>query len=172
MSLGGIFLRCQILNIGPDSGIHGSLRALLEAEGLISVQHITVGALALAILRELSESELPHVVIIPFRLADLTALDFIAEMRSHQRLRSMRIVVWGSNIPAHVIERMYCAGADCVHLGQFNTTHLDAMRQLCRDCTETDVWRNERRYAISSTLLQSGENAVRNARLGTLFVWT
>jgi len=111
-------------------------------------------------------------VIIPFRLADLTALDFIAEMRSHQRLRSMRIVVWGSNIPAHVIERMYCAGADCVHLGQFNTTHLDAMRQLCRDCTETDVWRNERRYAISTTLLQSGEKAVRNARLGTLFVWT
>ena len=165
-------MRCQILNIGSDSGIHGSLRALLEAEGLISVQHIEMGALALEILRKLPESELPHVVIVPFRLADLTALEFVTGMGSHQRLRSVRMVVWGSNVPAHMIERMYRAGAASVVLGQLNTTHLDAMRQFCRDCTETDVRRDERRNAISPALLQSGEKGIRNARLGALFVRT
>ena len=64
------------------------------------------------------------------------------------------------------------AGAACVLLGQFNSTHVDALRQFCRDCTETDVRRNTRRYSVSSALLQSAETAVRNARLGALFVWT
>lgn len=165
-------MRCRILNIGPDSGIQGSLRIQLEAEGLISLQHLQTEARALNVLHKLPESELPHIVLIPFQLPVAKTLDLIESMRSHQRLRPVRIVVWGPNISSHQIDRIYEAGAACVLPGQFDMKHLDAMRVFCRICTAADQQGNQPRQVIKSSLLQSPEKGFRNMKLGTLLVLT
>ena len=146
----------------------------LEAEGLGTPQHIETGAIALDILSQLPESELPHIIVIPFRLPILTGVDFIVRLRLHERLRSIPIFVWGPQIPADEIERIYTAGGAGVFPGQFNSLHLESLRQFCRtwSCTETDLPSNQPRSAITTALLHTGEKAVRNARLGALFVWT
>ncbi len=131
-------MHCRILNIGPDSGVHRSLMEFLEAEGLGTPQHIETGAIALDILSQLPESELPHIIVIPFRLPVLTGVDFIVRLRLHERLRSIPIFVWGPQIPADEIERIYTAGGAGVFPGQFNSLHLESLRQFCRtwSCTE------------------------------------
>lgn len=165
-------MRCRILNIGPDSGIHGLLRERLEAERLISLQHIETDSLALEIMCQLTRSELPHIVLIPFQLPDRKILDIIARMRSHEHLQYVRIFVWGSSIPSHRIDWMYEAGAACILPGQFTIEHLDAMRVFCHICTEADRREKHPRQAITPALLMSGEKKIRNAKLGTLFFWT
>jgi len=39
----------------------------------------------------------------------------------------------GAHIPAGEIDEIYTAGAACVLPGHFNTTHLNALRQFCRN---------------------------------------
>ena len=167
-------MHCHILNIGPDLDVHRSLMEFMEAEGLGTPQHIETGAIALGILGQLPEPELPHIVVIPFRLPILTGVDFIARMRSHERLRSIPIFVWGPHIPADEIKQIYTAGGACVFPGEFNSLHLEALRQFCRTWsgTETDLASDKPRPALTTALLRTGEKAVRNARLGGLFVWT
>ena len=165
----------RILNVGPDSGVRSSLRELVaQTEGLVLLQHIETGSIALDILSKLPESELPHIVIIPFRLPILTSLDFISAMHSHQRLRSIPILVWWPEMEVQEIKQLYQGGATCVLLGQFGTSHLDAVRRLCRDWTviETAVTVNPSLRATSPISQQTGKEGGRNVRLGTLFVWT
>ena len=164
----------RILNIGPDAGVRRSLEELLKTDTRISVEHIETGTIGLDLLRDLPESQLPHIVILPFRLPILKAIDFIAEVHSHQRLQSICILVWGPDIPADEINQIYTAGAACVLPGKFSEGHMEALRQLCRDYTsdQTEAPRNKRRYAITSALRSTGKKAVQNARLGVLFVWT
>ncbi len=166
-------MRCRILDIGPDSGVHRLLGSL-EIEGLGIPQHIETGGIALDILCQLPESELPHIVVIPFRLPILTGVDFIVRMRSHQRLRSIPIFVWGSHIPASEIDQTYSAGAACVLPGPFSTVHLDALREFCRNgsCIEGGVPSKRPADGMTSALSHSSEKAVRNMQLGALFVWT
>jgi len=61
-----------------------------------------------------------------------------------------------------------------VLLGQFGTSHLDAVRRFCRDWTgiETAVTVNPSLRATSPISQQTGKEGGRNVRLGTLFVWT
>ena len=165
----------RILNVGPDSGVRSSLRELVaQTDGLVLLQHIETGSIALDILSKLPESELPHIVIIPFRLPILTSLDFISAMHSHQRLRSIPILVWWPEMEVQEIKQLYQGGATCVLLGQFGTSHLDAVRRFCRDWTgiETAVTVNPSLRATSPISQQTGKEGGRNVRLGTLFVWT
>ena len=85
---------CRILNVGPDADVRRSLRELVQTEGVL-LQHIETGLLAFDELTKLQETELPDIVIIPFRLPILTAFDFISAMHSHQRLGSIPILVGG-----------------------------------------------------------------------------
>jgi len=168
-------LHYRILNVGPDSGVRSSLRELVaQTEGLVLLQHIETGSIALDILSKLPESELPHILIIPFRLPILTSLDFISAMHSHQRLRSIPILVWWPEMEVQEIKQLYQGGATCVLLGQFGTSHLDAVRRFCRDWTgiETAVTVNPSLRATSPISQQTGKEGGRNVRLGTLFVWT
>jgi len=166
-------MRCRIFNIGPDSGGHRSLLGALEVEGLGTTQHIETGAIALGILCQIPEFELPHIVIIPFRLPILTGVDFVVRMRSHERLRSIPIFVWGAHIPAGEIDEIYTAGAACVLPGHFNTTHLNALRQFCRNSRyiASDVPSNQPTDGIASALPHTREKAVRDVPLGALLVW-
>jgi CheY-like chemotaxis protein len=165
-------LRCRILNIGLDSGIHGSLKTQLEAEGLISLQHIDMEVLAISVLRQIPASELPHLVLVRHQLPVTTTLDLIAQMRSLPRLQAVRILVWGSSIPSHQVDWLYRAGAACVLPSQLNLKHLDIMREFSRVCTEAGGQKKEPRHAIAAPLLTYGEKDVRNVKLGALFVWT
>src|SRR5260370_21840984 len=146
----------------------------LEAEGLGTPQHIETGAVALDILSQLPEPELPHIIVIPFRFPIPTSVDFIARMRSHERLGFIPIFVWGPQIPADEIKRIYTAGGAGVFPGQFSSLHLEALRQFCRTWsgTETDLPSDKPQSAITIALLHTGKKAVHNAQLGRLFVWT
>ena len=165
-------MRCQILCIGTDSAIHGSVRTLLEAEGLIAVQHVESADAALAILDHAHETELPHILMIQFDLGSSAALDFVLEIRSNHWMRATGLVVWGSKIPAHLIEGMYAAGADCVQIGQFTTERLEPLRQFCRTCTIADEGTKNRRPIQLTSTRATNQRAQRNIRLGKLFVRT
>jgi CheY-like chemotaxis protein len=169
-----VTMRFRILDIGPDSRVHRSLLGSLEVEGLGIPQHIETGGIALDILCQLPESELPHIVVIPFRLPILTGVDFIVRMRSHERLRCIPIFVWGSHIPASEIDQIYIAGATCVLPGNFSAVHLDALREFCRNgnCIDGGVPSKQPADGITSALSPTGEKAGRNTQLGALFVWT
>jgi CheY-like chemotaxis protein len=167
-------LSCILFNVGTDLDARRSLAALAK-DGAASLQHVETGAIALQTLLELSESELPDVVVIPFRLPIMTGVDFVTEMRSHERLQHIPILVWGAHIAANEVERIYAAGASRVVDGQFHSVHLEAVRQLCPSyfCPGSEQPRSpRRRYAITSALRNAGEAAARNARLGKLFAWT
>src|SRR5689334_17807486 len=60
---------------------------------------------------------------------------------------------------------MHLAGAIQRH------THVDALRQFCSKCIKDDEPANTV-VGITSGLRDSSEKAVRNARLGALFLWT
>lgn len=169
-----IAVHCRILNVGPDSEVQCLLRQLLHTEELVSVQQVETGSIALDVLSRLPESELPHLVVIPFQLPILTGLDFIAAMRSHPQLRSIPVVVWGAEIQARVIDQIHKDGAAGVLLGHFGTAHVNALWQFCRKLTATDasVTKNPSQYAITFPSQRTGEQGGRDVRLGTLFVWT
>ena len=163
-------MHCRILNIGLDSEVCRSLEKLLD-EGA-SLQHIETGTIALDILRELPESDLPHIIVIPFRLPILWGADFVAEMRRNPELRSIPVFVWGAHMRADEIQKLYEAGATSVLPGDFNSLHLEALRQFCRkrNGTEADLPRSKPR---SEVIVHDSElKPVRNVRLGVLFVWT
>jgi len=163
---------CRILNVGPDADVRRSLRELVQTEGVL-LQHIETGLLAFDELTKLQETELPDIVIIPFRLPILTAFDFISAMHSHQRLGSIPILVWWPEMEEQEINQLYRAGAACVLLGQLDTTHLEAVRRFCRSWNGIEpVAMNPSPEEISSTLRQADEQGDRNVQLGTLFVWT
>jgi hypothetical protein len=163
---------CRILNVGPDSQVHHALE-ILQTEGVASLRHAETGGIAIGVLGELPDSDLPELVIIPLRLPMLTCIDFIALMYSHPRLRGIRILVWGPHIRAQEIDHIYAVGAFCVLPGQFGAAHLDAVRQFCHSRTSTpmEVPTITPPFAIVAPVSHS-EKATRNARLGVLFVWT
>ena len=142
--------------------------APLEAEGAGTVQHIETGGLALETLNGLPESELPDIIVIPFRLPVLTGIEFMVRLRSRERLRSIPIFVWGPHMEAGEIHQLYAAGAACVLPGQFSAGHLDALRQFCLNLIDADAPNDP---ADKSALRPRSEKAVRNARLGALFAW-
>jgi len=166
-------LHCRILNIGPDPGVRDFLGALVQAVVQVQLQNIESGFIALEILRGLPESELPHIVIIPFRLPILNGLDFISGMHSNPHTQPIPILVWGPEIQEQQINELYRAGAACVLLGQFDLAHLEAVRRFCDKCigSETATIMNQTLYAPRSAS-QSSERTNRNASLGTLFVWS
>jgi CheY-like chemotaxis protein len=169
-----IILSCTIFNVGTDLDARRSLGALAK-DGAASLQHVETGAIALETLLQLSESELPDVVVIPFRLPIMTGVDFVTEMRSHECLRHIPILVWGAHIAADEVERIYAAGASRVVDGRFGAAHLEAVRQLCPTCfcSGPELPRSaRRRYAITAALRNASDPAARNARLGKLFAWT
>jgi CheY-like chemotaxis protein len=164
-----------IFNLGTDTEVQHSLGALLKAGESASLQNIETGAIALEMLLKLPDSELPQLVITPFRLPIMKGADFIAAMRSHERLRGIPILVWGAQIPANEIGRLNSAGATLVLEGHFDSAHLEAVRQLCPQCfrsASATPGSPRRRYTITSVLRDAGERAARNARLGGLFAWT
>ena len=165
-------MRCQILCIGTDSGIHGSVRTLLEAEGVIAVQHVERAGAALEILRNAPETELPHILMIQFESGSSAAFDFVTEIRSNRWMQATRLVVWGYKIPAHLIEGMYEAGADCVLIGHFTIGRLGPLRQFCREVTIADTGTSKRLPIMLTPVRPANERALRNVRLGTLFVRT
>jgi len=124
---------CRILNIGPDAGVKRLLGAFAQSDRSVSIDYLETGTIALDLLTKLRKSELPDIVIIPFRLPILNGRDFIIEMRSQQELEAIPIFVWGSEIPGNEIDQLYRAGATCVFLGQFNSVHLNALRQFVSD---------------------------------------
>src|SRR5579863_6387098 len=164
-----------IFNLGTGTNVQRLLGALFKGDGLASLEHIETGAMALETLLKLDDSELPQLVITPFRLPIMKGADFIAEMRCHERLRGIPILVWGLHIPADEINRLLAAGATQVLEGQFDAPHLEAVHQLCPQCFRSNPGQPSRlcrRYAITTVLRDAGEKATRNARLGALFAWT
>ena len=169
-------MRCRILNIGPDLGVRKSISESIEADGLASVQHVETGSIALEVLDKLPNSELPDIVVLPFRLPILKAIDIIARMQSRQQLRHIPILIWGAPIPKDEIDQLHATATARVLPGEFSTTHLDALLHFCRNRMSRDTAGvprpRRRRYTIASALFHAGENAARNAQLGALFVWT
>jgi hypothetical protein len=167
-------MHCHILNIGPDSEVQRSLKEFMETEGLGTPRHIETAGIAIDVLSQLPECELPHIIVIPFRLPILSSVDFIVRMRLHERLQSIPIFVWGPHIPAHEIHQMYTAGAACVLPGQFSSVHLVALRQFLRNCIciETGATGNKPLSEITSVLRHTAEKAFGNAQLGAVFAWT
>ena len=86
-----ITVHCRILNIGADSEAYRLLQELAQSEPLIRMQHQEMGSVALEHLLNLPESELPHLVLIPFRSPIVTSLEFTSAMHSHEQLRSVPI---------------------------------------------------------------------------------
>jgi CheY-like chemotaxis protein len=164
-----------IFDVGTDTDVQRSLGALLKAQASTSLEHIETGAMALESLLKVPDSELPQLVITPFRLPIMKGVDFVAEMRSQPRLREIPVLVWGAHITSEEINRLLAAGATEVIEGEFGSRHLHAVRQLCPQCFVaplSDPASDKRRYTITSVLRDASEKAVRNARLGGLFVWT
>lgn len=123
-------MHCRILNIGADSEAYRLLQELAQSEPLIRMQHQEMGSVALEHLLNLPESELPHLVLIPFRSPIVTSLEFTSAMHSHEQLRSVPILIWGAEITAAEINELYKAGATSVLLGQLGKNHLEAVRRF------------------------------------------
>jgi CheY-like chemotaxis protein len=166
---------CRMLIVGPDSAFRSSLGELVvQADGLVRLHHIESGFVALDVLSKLPEPELPHIVIIPFRLPILTSFDFISAMHSHEQLRSTPILVWWPEMNAQEIDQLYRAGAACVLLGQFDASHIDAVQQFVRKLTgiEAAMTVSPALRAAPSASHRIAQPGDRNVRLGALFVWT
>jgi DNA-binding NarL/FixJ family response regulator len=170
----GYILHCQILNIGTDSEAHRLLQELVQSEPLIRLQHIEMGSIALEHLRNLSEPELPHIVLVPFRLPIVTSLEFTSAMHSHERLQSVPILVWGVEITAGQMSDLYRAGATSVLLGEFGENHLEAVRRfvLGIDTLIPATTPITSLPANESPSPKPGKQCHRDVQLGTLFVRT
>jgi len=170
----GAVLHCRILNVGPDPDARRLLRELAQTEAGVLLQQIETGSDALDALKHLPESELPNIVIIPFRLAILTSLDFIFGMQSEERLSSIPVLVWGPRIEPWEMGQLYTAGAASVLLGDFDATHLNAMRNFCRSWTglEPVVTVNSTDEARNPSSRKTDGQSFRDVRLGRLFLWT
>ena len=90
----------------------------------VLLQQIETGSVALDVLKHVPDSELPNLVIIPFRLAILTSLDFISSVQPVERLGSIPVLVWGPRIEPWEVGQLYTAGAVGVLLGDFDATHF------------------------------------------------
>ena len=167
-------VQCRILNVGPDPDAHRLLLELAQNEAGILLQQIEFGSTALEILKQLPESDLPHIVTIPHRLAILTSQDFISAMQSDERLSAIPILVWGPRIEPWEMGELYKAGAISVLLGNFDATHVDAVRQFCysRTSLKSVVTVNPVEVVTIPRPPENDGQNVRNVRLGTLFLWT
>jgi CheY-like chemotaxis protein len=140
----------------------------------VSIYHIETGTIGLDILGNLPESDVPDMVIVPFRLPILTGLDFIVAMRSNERLRAIPVIVWGTQMQVDEINEMYSAGATCVLPGKFNATHVDGLKRFVFNTTgvrcNVAIERKESRASLK--LRGAGGMVDGNARLGMLFTWS
>jgi CheY-like chemotaxis protein len=170
----GTSVHCRILNIGADSEAHRLLQELVQSEPLIRLQHIEMGSTALEHLRNLPEPELPHIVLVPFRLPIVTSLEFTSAMHSHERLRSVPILVWGAEITAEQMSDLYRAGATSVLLGEFCKNHLEAVRRfgLGIDAVIPATTPITSLPANKPPSRKPVKRCHRDMPLGTLFVWT
>ncbi len=145
----------------------------MQTEERVSVQYLETGSVALDILSRLPQSELPDIIVVPFRLPVLTGFDFIAMIRRYERLRNVPVFVWGAEIQPGDIEQMYQAGTACLP-GYFGPTHLDVLRQVCRKRNATAA-RMSKERSLNATKASAQRNrgsADRDLRLGMLFAWT
>jgi CheY-like chemotaxis protein len=167
-------MNCRILNVGPDPEAQRLLEELARTEDRISLQHAEVGSVALEALKQTSESDLPSLVIIPFRLAILNSHDFIAGMQSHEHLSAIPVVVWGPQIELWEMGQLYREGATSVLLGDFNAAQLDAIRDFCRAWggLKPVVTTQSEPEAKQSNHPKAHKQSDRDARLGTLFLWS
>ena len=162
---------CRILNIGADSEAHRLLQELVQSEPLLKLQHQEMGSTALEHLLNLPESELPHLVLIPFRLPIVTSLEFTSALRSNERFRSVAILVWGAEITAVQMSELYKAGATSVLLGEFGKKHLEVVQRfgLGIDAlvpSTTPITAFLARHSSSPRCRHP------DVQLGTLFIWT
>jgi CheY-like chemotaxis protein len=165
---------CRILNVGPDPDAQRLLGELAQTEEGVSLEHVEVGSVALEMLRQLPESDLPSIVIIPFRLAILNCHDFISAMHSHEQLRAIPVLIWGPQIELWEMGQLYREGATSVLLGDFSAAHVDAVRNFC--C----AWMGVRPAATGQAAPELHKSGDRNAygqsdhnvQLGTLFLWS
>ena len=153
---------------------NGCSERLVQSGDPVLLQHIETGSLALDELLRLPRTELPNIIIISFRLPILTGLDFILAMRSNEDLRSIPIVVWGSEIRAEEIDQMHEAGAACVFLGEFDAVHLEAVRRYLgmpssAAVGEAKTPRPSRETSKRDRIATSRPD--RDVQLGTMFTW-
>ena len=163
---------CRILNVGPDPDARRLLDELAQTEEGVSLQHVEVGSVALEGLKQLPESDLPSIVIIPFRFAILTSHDFLSGMQSHEQLRAIPVLIWGPQIELWEMGQLYREGATSVLLGDFNAAHLEAVRHFCRASagvkpvvagyTAPEAPKSSHRKADSQS----------DVHLGRLFLWS
>jgi CheY-like chemotaxis protein len=171
-SASGMKHRCRVVNIGPDVDVRRLLTEFLKTYDCVSIRHIETGTIGLDILGNLPESDIPDIVIVPFRLPILTGLDFIVAMRSHGQLRAIPIIVWGPQMQVEEINEMYGAGATCVLPGKFNATHVDGLKRFVFNTTGVSCNVAIQQKASRAVLKQRPERGRMvngNARLGTLF---
>ncbi len=154
----------RVVNIGPDLNARRLLDELVRNEAGVAIEYLETGTMALEVLLGLSEDELPAAIVIPFRLPLMTAIDFIAKLHLRERLLSIPILIWGPRIFPDEIDIAYKAGAAAVLMGEFGTTHLEALRRLCGNASgDPNI------LAIRDSR-PIREIKQRNARLGELFV--
>ena len=158
--------RYRILNVGPNLDARKLLNEFALSDPLISVEHVETGTKALDILGTPS-STVPDVIVIPFRLPIMTAVDYIVKMHSDQRLCTIPVFVWGPRIWPDEVQRAYKAGATCVLLGEFSAVHVDVLRQLCRKASH-DV-ASHQIDDIKPSIPQNRGMIEKNVRLGLLF---
>jgi CheY-like chemotaxis protein len=161
---------CRILNVGPDLNVRGLLEGLAQSNERVLLRHIDTGALALDHLVGNPGIDLPDIVIVSFRLPVLTGLDFAVQMRSHEHLRSIPIMVWGPDIRADEIDGMHKVGVACVFLGEFDATHVECVRRylgLPHKALEEAVSSPEQSRHQETALAKF----MGDAQLGTMFTW-
>jgi|SRR5215469_3633900 len=164
----------RILNVGPDPEAQRLLGELAQTEEGISLHHIEVGSVALEFLTHLPESDLPSIVIIPFRFAILTSHDFILSMQAHERLSAIPVLVWGPEIELWEMGQLCREGATSVLLGDFSNPHLDAVRHFWRAWAgHKPVLTARSLPEVKKSIFQKDSRASdRDFRLGTLFLWS
>jgi hypothetical protein len=105
-------------------------------------------------------------------ITNSTGVDFIVRMRSHDRLRSIPVFVWGlisrrtkliSSTPPQFVS---CPDTST----PYTWTRCNGSVAI-GSCIESDLPSNQPADGITSAVLHKGEKAVRNVQLGALFVW-
>ena len=164
-------VQCRILNVGPNLQARRLLQELVQTDEPVCLRHIETGFIALDQLARLPATELPHLVIVPSRLPILTGLDFIAQMQTHEHLRSIPVLVWGTEIPAAQIDEMQRIGVGDVFLGEFGTIHLAAIRRFVGSVTGVEGNVQGVPPPSQVTSRRISPKAKRDAKLGKLFAW-
>jgi CheY-like chemotaxis protein len=104
---------CRILNICESEPEYLLLRRAFEGEPRLLLERCESGIAALNDLRERRASDLPDVVVIPWRLPMLTSREFIDEMKADERLSAIPIIVL-ADVSGNEASDLRDAGAACV----------------------------------------------------------